>query len=134
VAFFLKLLGTKNSIIFAINHPTCKNKTEAKKFSFLQNSTNAVSSLQQDIEVNQYCASIIACGMGNAKNESMNPKEVSKGDGRWQTKERFVSAFIKNWIRVSTAEEPRRSARRTNRPWDGILTIPSKRSQGGCAT
>jgi hypothetical protein len=31
--FFLKLLGTKNSMIFAINHPTCKNKTEAKKFS-----------------------------------------------------------------------------------------------------
>jgi hypothetical protein len=37
VAFFLKLLGTKNSMIFAINHPTCKNKTEAKKFSFLTN-------------------------------------------------------------------------------------------------
>jgi hypothetical protein len=34
VAFFLKLLGTKNSMIFAINHPTCKNKNEAKKFSF----------------------------------------------------------------------------------------------------
>jgi hypothetical protein len=34
VAFFLKLLGTKNSMIFAINHPTCKNKTQAKKFSF----------------------------------------------------------------------------------------------------
>jgi hypothetical protein len=34
VAFFLKLLGTQNSMIFAINHPTCKNKTEAKKFSF----------------------------------------------------------------------------------------------------
>jgi len=34
VAFFLKLLGTKNSMIFAINNPTCKNKTEAKKFSF----------------------------------------------------------------------------------------------------
>ena len=33
VAFFLKPLGTKNSMIFAINHPTCKNKTEAKKFS-----------------------------------------------------------------------------------------------------
>jgi hypothetical protein len=33
-AFFLKLPGTKNSMIFAINHPTCKNKTEAKKFSF----------------------------------------------------------------------------------------------------
>jgi hypothetical protein len=28
------LLGTKNSMIFAINHPTCKNKIEAKKFSF----------------------------------------------------------------------------------------------------
>ncbi len=41
VAFFLKLLGTKNSMIFAINHPTCKNKTEAKKFSFLQISTDA---------------------------------------------------------------------------------------------
>ena len=37
VAFFLKLLGTKNSMIFAINHPTCKNKTEAKKFSCLTN-------------------------------------------------------------------------------------------------
>jgi hypothetical protein len=34
VAFFLKLLGTKNSMIFAINHLPCKNKTEAKKFSF----------------------------------------------------------------------------------------------------
>jgi hypothetical protein len=34
VAFFLKLLGMKNSMIFAINHPTCKNKTVAKKFSF----------------------------------------------------------------------------------------------------
>jgi hypothetical protein len=33
-AFFLKLLGTKNSMIFAINHPTCINRTEAKKFSF----------------------------------------------------------------------------------------------------
>ena len=33
-AFFLKLLGTKNSMIFAINHPTSMNKTEAKKFSF----------------------------------------------------------------------------------------------------
>jgi hypothetical protein len=32
--FFLKLLGTMNSMIFAINYPTCKNKTEAKKFSF----------------------------------------------------------------------------------------------------
>ena len=31
-AFFLKLSGTKNSMIFAINHPTSKNKTEAKKF------------------------------------------------------------------------------------------------------
>jgi hypothetical protein len=37
VAFFLKLLGTKNSMIFAINHPTCKNKAEAKKFSCLTN-------------------------------------------------------------------------------------------------
>jgi hypothetical protein len=32
VSFLLKLLGTKNSMIVAINHPTCKNKTEAKKF------------------------------------------------------------------------------------------------------
>ena len=32
VAFVLKLPGMKNSMIFAINHPTCKNKTEAKKF------------------------------------------------------------------------------------------------------
>jgi hypothetical protein len=63
-------------MIFAINHPTCKNNTEAKKFSFLQNSPNAMSSLQHDFEANKYCASIIACGMGNAKNESMNPKEV----------------------------------------------------------
>jgi len=37
IAFFLKLLGTKNSMIFAINHPTCKNKTEAKKFLILTN-------------------------------------------------------------------------------------------------
>ena len=37
VAFFVKLLGTKNSMIFAINHPTCKNKTEAKKFLILTN-------------------------------------------------------------------------------------------------
>jgi hypothetical protein len=35
VAFFMKLLGTKNSMIVAINHPhTRKNKTEAKKFLF----------------------------------------------------------------------------------------------------
>jgi hypothetical protein len=40
VAFFLKLLGMKNSMIFAINHPTCKNKTGAKKFSFSQISTD----------------------------------------------------------------------------------------------
>ena len=26
VAFFVKLLGTKNSMIFVINHPTCMNK------------------------------------------------------------------------------------------------------------
>jgi hypothetical protein len=38
VAFFLKPLGTTNSMIFAITHPTCKNKTGAKKFSFLTNS------------------------------------------------------------------------------------------------
>ncbi len=37
VAFFVKLLGTKNSMIFAINHPTCRNKTEAKKFLILTN-------------------------------------------------------------------------------------------------
>ena len=37
VAFFLKLPGTKNSMIFAINHPTSKNKTEAKKFLILTN-------------------------------------------------------------------------------------------------
>jgi hypothetical protein len=37
IAFFLKLLGTKNSMIFAINHPTCKNKTGAKKFRILTN-------------------------------------------------------------------------------------------------
>jgi len=45
VAFLPKLLGTKNSMIFAINHPTCKNKTEAKKFSFL---TNLYRCLQPD--------------------------------------------------------------------------------------
>jgi hypothetical protein len=38
VAFFLKLLGTTNSMIFAITHPTCKNKTEAKKFSHFDKS------------------------------------------------------------------------------------------------
>jgi hypothetical protein len=37
VTFFVKLLGTKNSMIFAINHPTCKNKSEAKKFLILTN-------------------------------------------------------------------------------------------------
>jgi hypothetical protein len=37
LAFFVKLLGTKNSMIFAIDHPTCKNKTEAKKFLILTN-------------------------------------------------------------------------------------------------
>ena len=37
IAFFLKLPGTKNSMIFAINHPTCKNKTEAEKFLILTN-------------------------------------------------------------------------------------------------
>ena len=37
VAFFIKLLGTKNSMIFAINHPTCNNKTEVKKFLILTN-------------------------------------------------------------------------------------------------
>ena len=44
-AFFEKLLGTKNSMIFAINHPTCKNKTEAKKFLTL---TNLYRCLQAD--------------------------------------------------------------------------------------
>src|SRR5437868_1882383 len=34
VAFFLKLLGTKNSMIVAIITPPRKNKAEAKKFSF----------------------------------------------------------------------------------------------------
>jgi len=35
VAFFLKLSGTKNSMIFAINHPhTRKNQAGLKKFSF----------------------------------------------------------------------------------------------------
>jgi hypothetical protein len=33
-AFFLKLAGTKNSMIFAINHPTNENSNGAKKFSF----------------------------------------------------------------------------------------------------
>lgn len=41
-AFFLKLSGTKNSIIFAlltlaINHPTYNNQIGAKKFLFLTN-------------------------------------------------------------------------------------------------
>ena len=38
VAFFLKLPGTKNSMIFAINHPTGKNKTGAKKFFYFDKS------------------------------------------------------------------------------------------------
>jgi len=33
VAFFLKLLGTKNSMIVAIITSNSKNKTEAEKFS-----------------------------------------------------------------------------------------------------
>jgi hypothetical protein len=37
IAFLLKLLGTKNSMIFAINHPTCKNKTGANKFRIVTN-------------------------------------------------------------------------------------------------
>jgi hypothetical protein len=37
VAFFLKLPGMKNSMTFAIKHPTCNNKTEVKKFSFMTN-------------------------------------------------------------------------------------------------
>jgi hypothetical protein len=37
LAFFMKLLGTKNSMIFAINHPTYKNNTQAKKFLVLTN-------------------------------------------------------------------------------------------------
>jgi hypothetical protein len=44
-AFFLKPLGMKNSMIFAINHPTCKNKTEAKKFLI---STNLYRCLRAD--------------------------------------------------------------------------------------
>jgi hypothetical protein len=39
LAFLLKPLGTKNSMIFPINDPVCKNNTEAEKFSFLQIST-----------------------------------------------------------------------------------------------
>ena len=34
VAFFLKLQGTKNSIIFAINYPTYKNGCEMRKIQF----------------------------------------------------------------------------------------------------
>jgi hypothetical protein len=34
VAVFLKPTGTKNSMIFAINHPTLLKEAEAKKFSF----------------------------------------------------------------------------------------------------
>jgi hypothetical protein len=37
VALFLNRLGTKNSMTFAINHPTFKNRSEAKKFSLLTN-------------------------------------------------------------------------------------------------
>ena len=49
VAFFLKLLGTKNSMIFAINHPTCNNKTEVKKFLILTNLYKCPGLIQLDI-------------------------------------------------------------------------------------
>jgi len=48
VAFFVKLLGTKNSMIFAINHPTCKNKTEAKKFLILTNLYRCVQAVSPE--------------------------------------------------------------------------------------
>jgi len=37
VTFFLNVAGMKNSITFAIKHPTCKNRTGAKKFLFVTN-------------------------------------------------------------------------------------------------
>jgi hypothetical protein len=40
----LKLLRTKNSMILAINHPTCKNQIEAKSSHF----TNLYTGLQAD--------------------------------------------------------------------------------------
>jgi hypothetical protein len=59
VAFFAKLLGTKNSMIFAINHPTCKNKTGAKKFLIL---TNLYRCLQAVSPEDIRRLSAIACG------------------------------------------------------------------------
>jgi hypothetical protein len=50
-AFLEKLLGTKNSMIFAINHPTYKNKTEAKKFLIL---TNLYRGLRADSPFNPH--------------------------------------------------------------------------------
>jgi hypothetical protein len=52
VAFFLKLPGTKNSMIFAINHPTCKNKTEAKKFLILTNLYSAFTGCDRSANAN----------------------------------------------------------------------------------
>ena len=58
VAFFVKLLGTKNSMIFAINHPTCKNKTEAKKFLILTNLYRCLQAVSpEDIRI----LTVIAC-------------------------------------------------------------------------
>jgi hypothetical protein len=57
-AFFLKLLGTKNSMIFAINHPTCNNKTEAKKFLRL---TNLYRCSRADSAEDIRIPSVIAC-------------------------------------------------------------------------
>ena len=58
VAFFLKLLGTKNSMIFAINHPTCNNKTEVKKFLIL---TNLYKCLRADSPEHIRILSVMAC-------------------------------------------------------------------------
>jgi len=51
VAFLLKVTGTKNSMITAINHPNVgKNKAEARKFSFLQISTFALEPIRVNSE------------------------------------------------------------------------------------
>jgi|HubBroStandDraft_4_1064222.scaffolds.fasta_scaffold06365_3 hypothetical protein len=62
VAFFLKLLGTKNSMIFAINHPTCNNKTEVKKFLIL---TNLYKCLRADSPEHIRILSVMDCNFRN---------------------------------------------------------------------
>jgi hypothetical protein len=76
VAFFAKLLGTKNSMIFAINHPTCKNKTGAKKFLIL---TNLYRCLQAVSPEDIRRLRVMACSIkGNVK-ENISP---STGAGK----------------------------------------------------